>query len=52
MIHHVSISARDPKHVADVLAELMDGRAYSFPGGIADSFMAVTGDDHGTMIDV
>lgn len=52
MIHHVSISARDPKHVADVLAELMEGKAYPFPGGIADSFMAVTGDDHGTMIEV
>jgi hypothetical protein len=52
MIHHVSIPARDPKHVADVLAELMHGRAYPFPGGIADSFMAVSGDDHGTMIEV
>ena len=52
MIHHVSISARDPKHVADVLAELMDGRAYPFPGGIANSFMAVSGDEHGTMIEV
>ena len=52
MIHHVSISARNPKHVADVLAELMNGRAYPFPGGIADSFMAVTGDEHGTMIEV
>jgi hypothetical protein len=52
MIHHVSIPAKDPKHVADVLAELMSGRAYPFPGGIADSFMAVSGDDHGTMIEV
>ena len=52
MIHHVSISARDPKHVADVLAELMNGRCYPFPGGIADSFMAVSGDEHGTMIEV
>ena len=52
MIHHVSISARDPRHVADVLAELMRGRAYPFPGGVADSFMAVSGDDHGTMIEV
>jgi hypothetical protein len=52
MIHHVSISARDPRHVADVLAELMNGKAYPFPGGIADSFMAVSGDDHGTMIEV
>jgi hypothetical protein len=52
MIHHVSIPARDPKHVADVLAELMNGRAYPFPGSIADSFMAVSGDAHGTMIEV
>ena len=52
MIHHVSISATDPKHVADVLAELMNGRAYPFPGGIADSFMAVSGDEHGSMIEV
>lgn len=52
MIHHVSIPAREPKHVAEVLAELMNGRAYPFPGGIADSFMAVSGDAHGTMIEV
>jgi hypothetical protein len=52
MIHHVSIPARDPKHVADVLAELMKGRAYPFPGNIADSFMAVSGDPHGTMVEV
>jgi hypothetical protein len=52
MIHHVSISARAPQHVAEVLAELMNGRAYPFPGGIADSFMAVSGDEHGSMIEV
>jgi hypothetical protein len=52
MIHHVSISAHDPKHVADVLAELMGGRAYPFPGGVAKSFMAVSGDDSGTLIEV
>ena len=52
MIHHVSISAHDPQHVASVLAELMGGRCYPFPGGIADSFMAVRGDAHGTMIEV
>jgi hypothetical protein len=52
MIHHVSISARDPKHVATVLAELMNGRCYPFPGGVADSFMAVSGDEQGSMIEV
>jgi hypothetical protein len=52
MIHHVSISAKDPKHVAGVLAELMNGGCYPFPGGVADSFMAVSGDEHGSMIEV
>jgi hypothetical protein len=52
MIHHVSIPAEDPRHVADVLAELMNGRAYPFPGSIANSYMAVSGDAHGTMIEV
>jgi hypothetical protein len=52
MIHHISIPANDPRHVADVLAELMDGRSYPFPGGVPDSFMAVSGDRHGTMIEV
>ena len=52
MIHHVSIPAKDPKHVADVLAELMNGRAYPFPGGFPNSFMAVSGDAHGSMIEV
>jgi hypothetical protein len=52
MIHHVSISAHDPKHVADVLAELMNGRSFPFPGGVANSFMAVSGDDSGTLIEV
>jgi hypothetical protein len=52
MIHHVSIPARNPRHVAKVLAELMGGRAYPFPGQVPDSFMAVTGDADGTMIEV
>ena len=52
MIHHVSISAHEPQHVAEVLAELMGGRAYPFPGGVARSFMAVSGDDKGSMIEV
>jgi hypothetical protein len=52
MIHHVSISARDPQHVADVLAELMSGKSAPFPGGIANSFMAISGDANGTMIEV
>jgi len=52
MIHHVSISARRPRHVAEVLAEIMHGDCHPFPGQIADSFMAVSGDEHGTMVEV
>jgi hypothetical protein len=31
MIHHVSIPAREPQHVAEVLAELMGGKCYPLP---------------------
>lgn len=31
MIHHISIPAQNPRHVAEVLAELTQGRAYPFP---------------------
>jgi hypothetical protein len=43
--------ARDPRHVAGVLAELMDGRCYPF-GPLEGAFMAASGDAHGTMIEV
>ena len=52
MIHHVSISAEDPGRVAGVLAELMDGQVFPFPGRVADGFIAVAGEVHGTMIGV
>ena len=51
MIHHLSIAAHDPKHVADVLAELMGGIAVPFspnPG----SFFALQLDDHGSGVEV
>ncbi|GAC1341186.1 MAG: hypothetical protein NVSMB18_12750 [Acetobacteraceae bacterium] len=50
MIHHVCIPARDPGHVAAVLAELMGGRCLRVSG--ADRFMATGDDEHGTMIEV
>ena len=51
MIHHVSIPAREPQHVAEVLAELMGGKCYPF-GPLEGAFMAASGDPHGTMIEV
>lgn len=51
MIHHVSIPARDPQHVAEVLAEVMGGKCYPF-GPLEGAFMAASGDKHGSMIEV
>jgi hypothetical protein len=52
MIHHISIPAREPRRVAEVLAEIMGGRAYPFTGPLPGAYMAVSGDAHGTMIEV
>jgi hypothetical protein len=51
MIHHVSIPAREPQHVAEVLAELMNGTCVPF-GPLEGAFMATSGDANGTMIEV
>jgi hypothetical protein len=51
MIHHLSIAARDPKHVAGVLAELMGGKAVPFPPN-PGSFFALQLDDHGSGVEV
>lgn len=51
MIHHLSMAAQNPKHVASVLAELMGGICVPFsphPG----SFFALALDEHGTGIEV
>lgn len=52
MIHHLSIPARDPALVARVLAELMRGKSYPFPGGLDGAYMAVSGDARGTTVEV
>ena len=51
MIHHVSIPAREPQRVATVLAELMNGKCFPF-GPLEGAYMASSGDEHGTMIEV
>ena len=52
MIHHISMPAREPYEVAKVLARLIGGRAYHFPGPLPGAAMAVSGDRHGTVIEV
>ncbi len=51
MIHHISIAANQPQHVAEVLAELCQGQAIGFPYH-EGSYIALTFDPHGTMIEV
>ncbi len=52
MIHHVSIPARNPEHVAHVLAELLGGYAGPFIGPIAGAWVAYQQDEFGTGIEV
>ncbi|BAZ42619.1 hypothetical protein NIES4101_85880 [Calothrix sp. NIES-4101] len=52
MIHHISIPAKNPLHVAEVLAELFNtGYFAPFPSN-PGSYVAFTGDEHGTLIEV
>jgi hypothetical protein len=51
MIHHLSIAAHDPKHAAEVLAELMGGIAVPFPPN-PGSFFALQLDEHGSGVEV
>ena len=52
MIHHVSIPARDPEHVAAVLAELLGGYSGRFIGPIPGAWAAYGEDAYGTGIEV
>lgn len=51
MIHHISIAAKNPLRVAQVIAEVSRGQVFPFfpyPG----SYMALPMDEHGTIIEV
>ena len=51
MIHHISIPAKEPLHVAEVLAELFKGYCAPFPSN-PGSYVAFAGDEYGTLIEV
>jgi hypothetical protein len=51
MIHHFSIQAENPLHVATVLAEIIAGEVIPFPDH-PNSFLALTLDAYGTFIEV
>ena len=52
MLFHLSIAAHDPRHVAEVIAELWGGEALPFPPVARGSWIAMAGDDRGTAIEV
>ena len=51
MIHHLSIPAKNPLHVATILAELFEGTFTRF-GPYQDSYIAWMGDELGSAIEV
>lgn len=52
MLFHMSIAARQPRHVAEVIAELWGGEVFRFPPVSNDGWMAVSGDERGTAMEV
>ncbi len=51
MIHHMSISAQNPQHVAEVLAKIFKGQTVPFPPH-PGSPMVLAMDEYGTAIEV
>lgn len=51
MIFHLSVAAQNPRHAAEVIAELWRGRAFAFPP-FPESWIAFAGDDRGSAVEV
>ena len=51
MLFHLSIEVDDPRHVAEVVAELFGGEALPFPPVTPGSWIALAGDERGTGIE-
>lgn len=52
MLFHVSIEADDPRRVAEVLAEIWCGAAAPFPSVADGSWVALSGDERGTIVEI
>ena len=52
MLFHLSIAARDPRHVAEVIAEIWGGAAEPFPPVSDNGWIAIAGDERGTAMEV
>ena len=51
MLFHVSLEVDEPRHVAEVVAELFGGEALPFPPVTPGSWIAMSGDERGTIIE-
>ena len=49
MLFHVSVEADDPKGVAEALAQIMGGEAFPFPPVGRGSWVALAGDEFGSL---
>lgn len=52
MLFHVSVEADDPQRVAEALAKVWGGEAFPFPPVGEGSWVALAGDQFGSMIEV
>ncbi len=52
MLFHMSIAARDPRRVAEVIAEIWGGAAERFPPVSDNGWIAIAGDERGTAMEV
>jgi hypothetical protein len=52
MLFHVSIEADDPRRLAEVIAELWGGAAAQFPSVTDGSWVALSGDERGTIVEI
>jgi len=52
MLFHMSIAAKDPRHVAGVIAEFWGGEALPFPPVSNNAWIAMAGDERGSALEV
>ena len=52
MLFHMSIAAREPRHVAEVFAKLWGGQVFPFRPVCEGGWIAIAGDERGTAIEV
>lgn len=50
MLHHISVAVYNPMHVAEVMAEILQGTMMPFPPN-PGSYMTLTGDQYGTLLE-